>query len=144
MSRPSEMSWAALKRAVRFLLGAPRTVWVFSAKPMSGFLDVFTDSDHAGCQSTRRSTPALAVVWNGRLLKTQSTTQTVASLSSGESEFYSIVKATSAGLGMVAMSRDFGWELKLRIWRDASAGRGIASRRGAGKVRHMATQTLWA
>ena len=79
-------------------------------------------------------------------------------LSTGEAEFYSAVKAGSAGIGTLSMFTDLGVpleresvELKVRrqgdscleIQTDASAGRGIAMRRGAGRIRHIATPTLW-
>jgi hypothetical protein len=41
------------------------------------------------------------------------------------------------------MARDMGLALKTRIHVDATAGKGIASRRGCGKIRHLHTQTLW-
>jgi len=91
------------------------------------------------------------------MIKSPSTTQTVHSLSSGESEFYAAVKAAAMGIGAVSMLRDLGLDLEkpvdirvkqiedscLEIHTDASAGIGIASRRGAGRVRHIATPTLW-
>ena len=72
-------------------------------------------------------------------------------MSSGESEFYALVKGTSAGLGAVPMLRDLGVDINKNtkvdkaapeVKIDASAGRGIALRRGAGRLRHIATPTL--
>jgi len=37
----------------------------------------------------------------------------------------------------------FGWELEGQIFTDSSACRGIAGRRGVGKVRTLETRTLW-
>ena len=39
--------------------------------------------------------------------------------------------------------KDFGVELKGRLSTDSSAGKGIASRIGLGKVKHLHTQFLW-
>ena len=48
------------------------------------------------------------------------------------------------GLGAVSMGRDYSVGFKLEVATDASAGRGIALRLGAGKLRHLHTQYLWA
>ena len=76
-------------------------------------------------------------------IKSWSSTQALISLSSGEAEYYGIVKASSVGLGIKAMLSDMGCTLELDIFTDASAAKGIASRRGLGKTRHVAVHFLW-
>ena len=76
-------------------------------------------------------------------IKSWASTQALISLSSGEAEYYGIVKASSVGLGVKAMMADLGHELELEILTDASAAKGIASRRGLGKTRHVAVHFLW-
>eukprot|EP00971_Amphidinium_carterae_P026699 526719-Amphidinium_carterae.1 len=104
---------------------------------------VFSDSDHAGCLKTRKSTSGSMCFFGSHLIRSGSTTQGVVSLSTGESEFYAAVKSTSVGLGMVEMFRDLGVALSKKpsvlVRVDATAGLGIASRRGAGRIRHIAT-----
>ena len=41
------------------------------------------------------------------------------------------------------MLEDFGVKVTIRINTDASAAKGIANRRGLGKVRHIAVNQLW-
>ena len=41
------------------------------------------------------------------------------------------------------MAKDLGRTLRLVIKTDSSAAKGIASRRGVGKVRHLHTPCLW-
>jgi DNA-binding CsgD family transcriptional regulator len=41
------------------------------------------------------------------------------------------------------MMRDFGIDWRIRVNTDASAGKGIACRRGLGKVRHIEVNQLW-
>ena len=79
----------------------------------------------------------------GNCIKTWSSTQSLISLSSAESEYYGIVKGSSVGLGVQAMLRDLGFELGLEVLTDASAAKGIASRRGLGKTRHIQVHYLW-
>ena len=70
-------------------------------------------------------------------------TQAVISLSVGEVEFYASVKVACRVIGLSALAVDIGWSLKPRLWSDSSASIGIGSRRGAGSIRHIQTQTLW-
>ena len=70
-------------------------------------------------------------------IKTWSTTQSVIALSSGEAEYYGMVKGASVGLGTRELIRDLGVNLRTKVNTDASAAIGIASRKGLGKVRHI-------
>ena len=47
------------------------------------------------------------------------------------------------GIGINAISGDLGLLLQVNIKTDASAAKGIASRRGLGKVRHIDVSQLW-
>ena len=53
---PNLESFKKLKRLVRYLAGLPRLVYRYSWQTMPTHLDVFVDTDFAGCQTTRRST----------------------------------------------------------------------------------------
>ena len=77
------------------------------------------------------------------ILKTYSAIQPTISLSSGEAEFYGVVRASGAGLGQASLFRDLGVVLGMRVWTDSSASIGICSRQGLGKLRHIDTHTLW-
>ena len=77
------------------------------------------------------------------LLKGWSTTQSVIALSSGEAEYYGMVRGGTMGLGLLAIMKDMGITKKLEINTDASAAHGIAQRTGLGKVRHLETCQLW-
>ena len=48
MQAPDEAAWLALKRAARYCLGTPRIVWKFDRHNPVSFIDVWSDSDHAG------------------------------------------------------------------------------------------------
>jgi hypothetical protein len=77
------------------------------------------------------------------VLKHWSSTQPSVSLSSGEAEFYGVVRASGMGLGYQSLLRDLGREASLRVWTDSSAAIGICGRQGLGKLRHLDTHTLW-
>ena len=77
------------------------------------------------------------------LIKSWSRQQNLISLSSAEAELYGLVKASSEALGIKSMALDFGQNLSVRVYADASAALGIVHRKGLGKVRHIDTSTLW-
>ena len=72
-----------------------------------------------------------------------SKTQSTISRSSGEAELHGIAIGCAQGLGLQSLLRDIGWNLKLRIWSDATAAIGIARRKGLGKIRHLDCTDLW-
>ena len=77
------------------------------------------------------------------IIKTWSSTQPSVSLSSAEAEFYGVVKAAGLVLGQQSIFKDLGIVLPVRVWTDSSAAMGICARQGLGKLRHIATHTLW-
>ena len=87
MQKPTERHHRLLKRAGRFLLGAPRAVWIWGRQRMPAVLDVYSDTDWAGCPITRRSTSSVVIRHGQHLIVTASTTQIPISMSSGEAEF---------------------------------------------------------
>ena len=82
-------------------------------------------------------------MWGEHIIKSWSTTQSVIALSSGEAEYYGMVKGASVGLGIQSVLRDFEINVKLTLKSDASAAIAIASRRGLGNVRHIEVCQLW-
>ena len=65
-------------------------------------------------------------------------------MSSGEAEYYGLVKGASIALGLKGMLIDVGVQIDhVVLCTDASAAKGIASRRGLGKVRHIELAELW-
>ena len=54
MAQPTNLSEEALKRVSRFFEGRKRLVWRFPYQRVT-HLDVYSDTDHAGCLRTRQS-----------------------------------------------------------------------------------------
>ena len=77
------------------------------------------------------------------LIKSWSSTQGPISLSSGEAEFYGVVKAAGISLGYQALLEDLGVKLPIRVWTDSTATMGICGRQELGKLRHVDTRSLW-
>ena len=160
MAEPTTVDVEALKRCIRFLLKDPRCIQSFERQEVvPKQITYYSESNFAGCLLSRKSTSSCKIFHGKHLLKSTSTTQAVASFSSAEAEFYAVVKAAAAGIGCVSKMRDFGVMLQqqgvevkaegfgdevdsLEIKLDATAGRAMAMRRGAGRIRHIATPTL--
>ena len=83
-------------------------VWVFNEGTGLGseehdeYIDVYTDSNWAGCLRTRRSTSGGIVVLDGGAIKSCSSTQATVAMSSGEAEYCAQVKGAAEVLGMQA------------------------------------------
>ena len=77
------------------------------------------------------------------VVKTWSSTQTTIAQSSGEAEYYALVRAVAEGLGMQSITHDLGRNMRVRLWVDSSAAKSIASRIGLGRVRHLEVKFLW-
>ena len=132
----------ALKRMGRHLLGHQRLVYTYPWQQASG-IDVYSDTDWSGCPRTRRSTSGGCVMLGRHVIRTWSSTQPSVTLSSGEAEFYGLVKAAGAGLGHQSIMRGFGLKTPVHVWNDSSAALGISTRSGLGRLRHLETHTLW-
>jgi hypothetical protein len=143
MSAPSRHDAEALKRLSRYLLGEPRMIVHFGWQDEPEHLDVYTDSDWAGCVKTRKSTSGGALMRGAHVLKTWCSTQTTIALSSAEAELIAAVRGAAEGLAARSLAEDLGSECKLRVHVDSSAAIGICKRSGIGKIRHLDTRLLW-
>eukprot|EP00971_Amphidinium_carterae_P297978 5921077-Amphidinium_carterae.3 len=105
-------------------------------------LSMWSDTEHASCVLTRRSTSG-CVVAHGNVIYHYSVTQFTAS---GESEYNGLTKAALEGLGqsLQAIIRELGEELPLKVYVDSATSLGMARRVGLGKVKHLEIKQLWA
>jgi hypothetical protein len=142
MSSPTDLSWQAMKRMARYLAGHPRLVVKYPWQ-QADTVDIYSDTDWAGCPRTRKSTSGGCVMVGSHLLKSWSSTQASVALSSGEAEFYGVLRAAGVGLGFQSLMKDLSIPVKVRVWTDSSAAIGICARQGLGKLRHIDTHTLW-
>ena len=143
MSAPLKSSWNKLVRIAKYIRAHPRVVWEFELQLMPTTVDVYSDANWGLCRRTRKSTSGGAVKLGSHTLKTWSKTQSIVAKSSGESEMYAIVKASTETLGLVTLFADLGMEIGARIHVDASAAKSIIEMQGVGSVRHIEMDTLW-
>ena len=55
MAKPTTHAFQVLKRLCRYLVGTPRLVYVFPLQAVDS-IDIYVDTDWAGCPRTRKST----------------------------------------------------------------------------------------
>jgi hypothetical protein len=144
--RMREPTWAdvrALRRLAAYLAGSPRLVYEYLWQSAGADIQVFADTDYAGCVATRRSTSGGCMMRGTHLIKHWSSTQRTVTLSSGEAELLGIVRGCSEALGLQSLARDLGIQAAISVCGDSSAAIGICRRAGIGKVRHLAVGQLW-
>jgi hypothetical protein len=147
MSKPTKKGLKKMKRMTRYLIAVPRVVWRFreekGERAKKDVVNVYSDSDWAGCRETRKSTSGGVAVLGGCAVKSWASTQGVIAQSSGEAEYYAMTRAAAEGLGIQALLQDLGWEADVVVHVDSTAAKAIASRVGLGRVRHLEVRFLW-
>ena len=110
------------------MAGKPRLVHQYNwGRGVDGdqTLEVFVDTDFAGCKETRRSTSGGDCLLNGSNIRQWSKTQTTIALSYGEAELHGINSGITQGLRLQSIARDLRIEYKVRVNSDATAALGI-------------------
>ena len=143
MSKPAEEDWTRLKHLGRYLVDKTRYRTMYQYQEEVNTITVTTDTDYAGCYKTRKSTSGGIIQHGEHTIKTWSTSQSVVSLSSGEAEYYGMVRGAAQAIGVRSMLEDIGIKKTIVVRTDASAAKGIASRKGMGRVRHIEVNQLW-
>ena len=93
-SNPNESNWESLKRLGRYLIDKTRVVVGFPYQNQPDAIEVYVDSDHAGCLDTRKSISGGIIMHGCHGIKAWSSAQQVIALSSGEAEYYGIVEGS--------------------------------------------------
>ena len=94
-SCPSHYDFKRLKRIARHIIGQPRRALVFKYQQAQNRIDMYVDSDFAGCQRTRKSTAGGCAMIGAHCLKSWAKTLPILALSSGEAELMAVVKGTT-------------------------------------------------
>ena len=118
----------------------------FSTTPVKEhhLLEVFSDSDWAGRKDTRRSTSSGTIFLDGQCIYSFSKNQKSVSLSSGEAEYYAGASAASDSILLQEAVKFLTQRnCKVHLHMDSSAARGIITRQGVGRVKHLQIRTLF-
>ena len=107
-------------------------------------IESHSDANWAGCKISRKSSSGGTIALGCHLIKAYSKTQAVIAKSSGESELYGVIRASTESLGVSTLLEYFCMSgVKCRIGMDASAAIGIVQRCGLNKLRHVELDVLW-
>ncbi|CAK0866686.1 unnamed protein product [Prorocentrum cordatum] len=144
VSNPNVLMHARVQRLGRYYEGQPVLVWCYPLQGTPEGIRVDGDADWAPTSELqRRSTSGGAVRYGDHTWDCYSVTQSTIALSSGESEMYATGSATARGLQCKTYLIETQRPCNLKIYSDSTAGRGMCSRVGVGKVRHLELRYLW-
>ena len=103
MAQSAELGQMGLKRLGRFFEGHRRPIFDYPFQT-AGKIEIYSDTDWAGCTKSRKSTSGGCLMLGSHLLKSWSSTQGLAFLSSGKAEFSGVTKSSRhrAGLPVAA------------------------------------------
>ena len=133
-----------LKSLGRYLVKNKRCVLTYARQTSDETLQVHVDSDWAGDLLGRKSTTGVIVRRGKHLLRHMSCLQTLVALSSGEAEYYALIRGACTSLGIPSHHQDWMIDVPIQIYSDSSAARSVARRRGiGGRLRHLKTRFLW-
>ena len=109
-------------------------------------IEVYVDSDWAGCTRTRKSTTGFIIYLFGCPIHSGSRTQDVPATSSGEAELYAMGTGSNEALHIRSflLESKITKNVKIKIYTDSSAGKSIACRMGLQKrTRHVQLRFLF-
>ena len=141
---PMHVGLGKVRQLERYLRKHSRQVLCFAWQDVQSHLQVYVDTDYAGCPRTRRSTNGGLVMHGSHLLKTWATTQTVVAHSSGEADYYGVAKGMCEALGIKGIAEGMSLDLSITLSTDSSVAKMIATRKGLGKIKHLETRMLLA
>ncbi|CAK0906615.1 unnamed protein product, partial [Prorocentrum cordatum] len=154
MQAPTSADMMMVKRLGRYLVKHPCLVARFNKQKMPDRITATCDSDYAGCLITRKSTSGTVLAFGEHTLSATGSLQSTVSLSSGEAEYYGILRAAAAALKVAAIAVDLGLEksvevvckhgeFPVEVCGDSTAAIAFASRQGLGRQKHVMTRYLW-
>ena len=109
-------------------------------------LNVYVDSDWAGCVETRKSTTGFSITFLGATISYGSRPQATIALSSAEAELYAFNTGATEALHFQNLLTDLlnNNKANIKIHTDSSSGKSIATRIGTGKkTKHVELKHLF-
>ncbi|KAL0849419.1 hypothetical protein ABMA28_013712 [Loxostege sticticalis] len=109
LANPSKEDWLKVKRIFRYLKGTMK-LGIKYQSGKEGFIEGYSDADHAGDSSTGRSTSGVACLYAGGIVSWLSQRQPSVAISTTEAE---IVAASEAAKELIWLQTIFGFLTKL-------------------------------
>ena len=151
LKSPTALEMRQLKRLLRYVKGTEDMSTVFEMRDSNDRreqlikrLEVYTDSDCASDQVTRKSTSGAVIMAEGMRLHAHSRGQASVALSSCEAE----VMAASEGIKEALLLQEVlifvglgHYEIEIKV--NSSAAHAFFHRRGVGRMKHIDSRILW-
>ena len=134
MSAPKVVHQLQVVRVARYVLQHLEEIWLFNYQADSGMLYVYTGTDWAADELTRKSVSCTVESYGNHMLDCSIAKQSLVAQSSGEAEFYGIVRAVATSKQTSQILEQIGMKAEVTIASDSSAARGTCTRTGSGKV----------
>ena len=138
MSEPKVVHQLQVVRVARYVLQHPGETWLFNCQADPKSLCVYTNTDWAADELTRKSVSCTVERYGSHMLDCCVAKQSLVALFSGEAEFYGIVRAVATSKQTSQVLEQIGVQAEVTIASDSSAARGICT-----KVRHLSIKELW-
>ena len=143
MSEPKVVLQLQVVRVARYVLQHSGETWLFNFQADPKALYLHTDTDWAADELTRKSVSCTVERYGSHMLDCSVAKQSQVALSSGEAEFYGIVRTVATSKQTSQILEQIGMQLEVTIASDSIAALGICTRTGSGKVRHLSIKELW-
>ena len=118
MKGPRSGHMQELTRLVRYLVKNKRCVLTYARRTSDATLQVHVDSDWAGDLLGRKSTTGVIVRRGKHLLRHMSCLQTLVALSSGQAEYYGLIRGACSSLGIQSKYQDWMIDVRIHIYSD--------------------------
>ena len=81
-------------------------MWRFNWQSEQDVIDVHSGANWAGCKRSRKSSYGGTIAVGSHLIKSYAKTQAIIAKSSGESELYGVIRASTEALGISTLLED--------------------------------------
>ena len=150
LQQPTSSDQQKLKHLLRYIRGTTHYKQIIrptvKLTQTTHDLNVYVDSDWAGCVETRKSTTGFSITYLGATISYGSRTQATIALSSAEAELYAINTGATEALHFQNLLTDLlnTNKANIKIHTDSSSGKSIAIRIGTGKkTKHVELKHLF-
>jgi hypothetical protein len=147
LQAPTAQDQQRLVKVVRYLKGTQQ-YGVRLSRPLHAKkdiiqLDMFSDTDFAGCAETRRAMTCGLLYLDGQPVHGFARRQGVQSTSSGEAELYGACSVVFDGRLVKGLLEWLDYKVDYTLYVDSSSAKAMMNRDGVGGVKHLDVRVLW-
>lgn len=150
-SNPGMQHWQAVKHMLRYIKGTLDMKLTYAPTPNPELFVTYSDSDHAGCPDTRRSTSGYVITIGGGAVSWRSALQLKSvnkgpSLSSTEAEYVAAVEAGKEVLWMRSLLGELGFDVPVSstMHMDNQSAQAVAKNpEHHGRMKHIELRLHW-